>query len=309
MTRNLFVLDKGTIAASGPTRELLTEMQHPVLEKIMTSYHEANRVALNAGNIELKLPILQAKGISKTYYGSRSTVIANKNITLDIRAGEFIALIGVSGSGKSTLGLILCGLLEQDIGVIASANATARKKGRKEGARFVQMIFQDPYASLYPHKSLGYILRESILQDTSHMEKAAVSKRQKVLMQKVELPEEYLEKFAHQLSGGERQRFQIARALAVSPSVLICDESLEGLDLPVQLKIMEILNTLRREEGLALVFITHHLGVARRFADRMVIMHHGEIIEEGPVEKIFTHPETSFTKSLVEAEKQKQIAF
>lgn len=309
MTDTLLVLNAGTIVVSGPTNKLLKETPHPVLENIMTAYREAKLTASRQGEIELKLPILQAKNISRTYYGKSASILANKNITLDIRPGEFIALIGVSGSGKSTLGLILSGLLEQDSGVIASGNVTVKNKGREEGARLVQMIFQDPYASLYPHKSLGYMLREGILQETPGMEKSAISKRQEILMRKVGLSGEYLERYAHQLSGGERQRFQIARALAVSPAVLICDESLEGLDLPIQLKIMEILNTLRKEEGLALVFITHHLGMARRFADRMVILHYGEIIEEGPVEKIFTRPDSMFTKSLVEAEKQKQIAF
>ncbi|MCB9261637.1 MAG: ABC transporter ATP-binding protein [Flavobacteriales bacterium] len=241
---------------------------------------------------------ISISNLNKTFRNKNRTIQALANINFDIFKGETLGLIGESGCGKSTLSKIIIGLLQADSGEILFSGKPAYKQ-RKEFAKKVQMIFQDPYSSLNPSMKVGKIIGEVLsvhgITDTKSETKLKV---EQLLIEVGLKPSDY-DKYPHEFSGGQRQRISIARALAVEPDLIICDESVSALDVSVQAQILNLFNQLKATRQLTYLFISHDLNVVSYICDRILVMQNGEIVEQGSAEKIVTNPENSYTKVLL----------
>ena len=253
-------------------------------------------------------PLLEVEGLSKTYttrhfLGKNEEVKVLNNIQFKLYPGETLGLVGPSGCGKSTLSKILVHLESATTGEIhflnkdcTHLNTSALKEYRKK----VQFIFQDPFAALHPSHRLGQALEE-ILAVHEIVPKKARKQRALLLLEQVGLTAEFYARYPHQLSGGQRQRAVIAKALAVEPQLLICDESVAALDISVQAQVLNLLNELKEKLQLSYLFISHDLSVVHYMADRILVMHKGEIVEEKEADALYAQPESPFTKALLEA--------
>ena len=251
--------------------------------------------------------LVRVDAVVKTFIGRRGRPVqAVKGVSLRIGPGESVGLVGESGSGKTTLGRCLVGLETPTAGQIsidgiAAANFDAMKKAdRAHVRRTIQMVFQDPYSTLNPKHSVGRALGEA-LGSSAGATGPATAERIAALLKEVGLPETYAARRPSSLSGGERQRVAIARALAVSPKILVCDEPVSALDVSVQAQVLNLFKRLQSEHGLSYLFITHDLAVVRQIAERIYVLYLGEIVEEGPTEKVMGNPQHPYTRRLIES--------
>lgn len=231
------------------------------------------------------------------------TVRAVDGVSLTLRQGEILGLVGESGCGKSTLGRTILQLLPASEGtvVLGGRSLTALRGAELRSARAdFQMIFQDPYASLNPRMTVFDTLAEAIRAHHA-VPASELPARVAALMEKVGLAPRYQRKYPHEFSGGQRQRIAIARALAVEPKLIVADEPVSALDVSIQAQIINLLAKLSREMGLTLVFISHDLSVVRHIADRIAVMYLGKIIELGPAAAVFDHPLHPYAQALVSA--------
>jgi len=235
---------------------------------------------LDVKNLSKKFPI--ESGLFKV----KGYVQAVKNVSFSIAENEIVALVGESGSGKSTVGKLIQGLIQPDAGEILLDG--------KVRAREVQMIFQDPYASLNPKLSVGTMLKEALALSKSSQTPAD-------LLKSVGLPADILHDYPHQFSGGQRQRLGIARALAANPKLIIADEPVSALDVTIQAQILKLLLSLKNERKISYLFITHDLSVVEELAGKVLVMKEGEIVEQGAVREIFERPQNAYTKTLLAA--------
>ena len=253
--------------------------------------------------------ILEAKNLMKRYplrshplASTRSWVEAVKEVHLSLRPGECVGLVGESGCGKSTLARLLCGLTAPTSGVVLYRGrplSELRAESSREFHRSVQIVFQDSTASLNPLMRIGQIIAEPF---RIHRLANGEQLRQKVssLLSEVGIDSSWVNRFPGTLSGGQRQRVGIARALALNPKILICDEPVSSLDLSVQAQILGLLQGLQEKRGLGLLFISHNLSVIGALADRILVMQAGQIIEEGINPELFQHPKQPYTRLLVD---------
>ena len=253
-------------------------------------------------------PLLTVRGARKEF-GGRSAgarpVLALNGIDISVGFDESVGIVGESGSGKTTLGRCIVGLETLTAGSISLDGMDASRPSaidpatRKKLRRTAQIVFQDPYSSLNPRHTIGSVLTETLLvNDTA---RPLVVARVAELLDMVGLPLAYAKRFPRQLSGGERQRVAIARALAVGPKLLVCDEPVSALDVSVQAQILTLFRDLRQRLGLSYVFITHDLAVVRQVVERVYVMHHAEVVEEGPVDQVLDAPRHDYTRKLIQS--------
>ncbi|UFT95407.1 ABC transporter ATP-binding protein [Pectobacterium carotovorum] len=248
-------------------------------------------------------PLLSLKNIHTRYSTTQGKVLAVDDVSLTILPGETLGLVGESGCGKSTLSKTILRLLPPSHGQIVfdGQDITTLKESRLKALRQrVQMIFQDPYASLNPRHSIQHILETPLvvhgLGDHTQRQQAI-----KNIIDRVGLPQSSLSRYPHEFSGGQRQRIGIARALVVRPSLVICDEPVSALDVSIQAQILNLLVELKNEMGLSLLFISHDLAVVRYIADRVMVMQNGRCVESGDHHSIWHQPQHPYTRKLIDA--------
>ncbi|MEZ5843682.1 MAG: ABC transporter ATP-binding protein [Hyphomicrobiaceae bacterium] len=258
---------------------------------------------------ERAAPLLQVSNLEKTYTaqvglfgGAARKVRAVCNVSLELERQSSLALVGESGSGKSTLARCIIGLEAPEAGDVLLDGERISGLSREQMRpyrRHMQMVFQDPFASLNPRQRVGDIIALGpMIQGVPKSEAHAEARE---LLSLVGLKPESAERYPHEFSGGQRQRIGIARALAVKPKLIVADEPVSALDVSVQKQVLDLLNQLRKQFGLSMLFITHDLRVAATVCEEIAVMQHGEIVERGPTAEIFTTPRHAYTRSLLDA--------
>ena len=245
--------------------------------------------------------LLEARNLVKEFPLSRKRCVhAVGGVTLAVSAGETLAIVGESGCGKSTLGRMLIGALPPTSGEVRFKGQTItglKERDFSPYRRQLQLVFQDPYASLDPRMKVRDLIAEPLVAHKVCASKDEVTQRVLELMKAVGIPTDYLNRYPHQFSGGQRQRIGIARAIALDPALIVCDEPVSALDVSVQNQILNLLNELQDERGLTYVFISHDLSVVRHISNRICVMFLGKVMEMGPTEEVFRearHPYTQF---------------
>jgi len=251
--------------------------------------------------------LMQARGIVKEFKTNGGIVHAVSGVDLDIYTGETLALVGESGCGKSTLGKVLMRLLPVTAGTIMFDNENLsgmNSRELREARKKMQLIFQDPYASLDPRMNVGQIIAEPLRAYKIFKNKNEEEERVRALMDKVGIRPEFYNRYPHQFSGGQRQRVGIARALALNPKLIVCDEPVSALDVSIQAQILNLLHDLQKEFGLTYLFISHDLSVVRYISNRVCVMFLGKVCEIRDTEEIYSHPLHPYTKFLLESTPQ-----
>jgi peptide/nickel transport system ATP-binding protein len=253
-------------------------------------------------------PVLQVENLAKRYTSGRGlfkkprTVFAVRDASFTITENEFVALVGESGSGKSTIAKMLVGLEQPSSGNILFHGEDLADESRRHSVRSaqtVQMVFQDPQSALNPRRRVARIVTQAMEAGSHHASWNERLQRTRELLAEVGMADDFTSRLPGQLSGGQRQRVNIARALCSVPKVLIADEIVSGLDVSIQAQLISLLTRLRGELGFAMLFISHDLAVVRHLCSRVLVMYRGEIVEQGPVEKIFADPQHSHTQALL----------
>ena len=301
------VMQHGKLVEFGEKDRVLNEPQHPYTRSLIAAVPRLiPRAVTSADNSS---PVLATTGLDKTYRsgggwfgrGAR-TVHAAKAVTFEIRRGETLGIVGESGSGKSTVARCITRLIDADAGQIlldkVDLRPLTRKQLRPHRAR-IQMVFQDPYASLDPRCTVGRLISEGPI--IHGLERSAALARTHELLELVGLDRRVAERYPHEFSGGRRQRIGIARALALRPEVLVADEPVSALDVSVQAQVLQLLSSIRDQFNLAMLFITHDLRVAAHVCDSIAVMRLGEIVEQGPTAEVFARPRHPYTRELLAA--------
>lgn len=239
----------------------------------------------------------------KKYFplGGDKVLKAVDDVTLDVKKGEVLSVVGESGSGKTTFGRTLANLYKKNFGEIIIEGKKIEDFTNLELTKKIQMIFQDPQASLNPRMTVGEIISEGMV--IHKMYKTNDEMREKVyeLLELVGLNREHINRFPHEFSGGQRQRIGIARALALEPEILICDEPISALDVSIQAQVVNLLKDLQKEKGLTMIFIAHDLSMVKYISDRVAVMFRGKIVELGSPDEVYNKPQHIYTKSLISA--------
>ena len=239
----------------------------------------------------------------KKYFplGGDKVLKAVDDVTLDVKKGEVLSVVGESGSGKTTFGRTLANLYKKNFGEIIIEGKKIEDFTNLELTKKIQMIFQDPQASLNPRMTVGEIISEGMV--IHKMYKTSDEMREKVyeLLELVGLNREHINRFPHEFSGGQRQRIGIARALALEPEILICDEPISALDVSIQAQVVNLLKDLQKEKGLTMIFIAHDLSMVKYISDRVAVMFRGKIVELGTPDEVYNKPQHIYTKSLISA--------
>ncbi|TML94922.1 MAG: ABC transporter ATP-binding protein [Actinobacteria bacterium] len=256
-------------------------------------------------------PLLVVKNLKK-YFPIRKGILIDRtvdhvkavdDVSFEVRAGETLGLVGESGSGKTTSGYCVLQLLKPTSGSVlfnGQELTKMRKAGLRQVRRDLQVVFQDPYASLNPRMTVGDIVSEPLLvHDIGDRRSRRRSAEQ--LLEVVGFNPDFINRYPHEFSGGQRQRIGIARALALNPSLIVCDEPVSALDVSIQAQILNLLKDLQAEFGLAYLFIAHDLAVVRTMSDRIAVMNRGKIVEEGPAEEVYSNPQDPYSQALLAA--------
>ncbi|MBL8834907.1 MAG: ABC transporter ATP-binding protein [Alphaproteobacteria bacterium] len=301
------VMQHGRIVETGRAADILDRPQHDYTKSLIAAVPHlvANAMATEGAAGE---PVFSATGVRKSYWrrGSwlrRSTrVDAVRDADFILHKGETLGLVGESGSGKSTLARCAVRLIDPEAGAIVYRGedlAPLSRRALRPYRKRIQMIFQDPFASLNPRKKVGEIVAEGPI---THGEgRAAATARARDLLRLVGLDPSAMERYPHEFSGGQRQRIGIARALALEPEILVADEPVSALDVSVQAQVLDLLADIRRRLGLTMLFITHDLRVAAQICDSVAVMKDGAIVEYGRTAQVFSAPAHAYTRALIDA--------
>lgn len=248
--------------------------------------------------------ILEVTNLTKYFNTPAGQLHAVDGVSFKIEKGKTLGIVGESGCGKSTTGRTLLKLIEPTSGTIIfdgqdiTSYSPAKMRKLRTG---MQMIFQDPFSSLDPRQSVMQLISEPILQHKLLKGKAAIEKRTLELMETVGLAQRYVNSYPHELDGGRRQRIGIARALAVNPKLIVCDEPVSALDVSIQAQILNLLKQLQKDLGFTYIFITHDLSVVKYFSDDIAVMYLGQMVEKAPSDDLFEEPLHPYTKALLAA--------
>ena len=249
-------------------------------------------------------PILEVKNLKKYFKTPNGPLHAVDDVSFTIEKGKTLGVVGESGCGKSTTGRTILRLIEPTAGkvIFDGVDVTALSKEELRRSRSqMQLIFQDPFSSLDPRKTVSQAIAEPIVYNKLIQGKANVEKRVLELMDTVGLAERLYGAYPHELDGGRRQRIGIARALAMNPKFIVCDEPVSALDVSIQAQILNLLDELQDELGLTYMFITHDLAVVNHFADDIAVMYLGQLVEKAPAEELFANPMHPYTQALLSA--------
>ena len=248
--------------------------------------------------------ILEVKHLKKYFKTARGTLHAVDDVSFTIEKGKTLGIVGESGCGKSTTGRAILRLLEPTDGqvIFNGQDITALSSSKmRQMRRDMQIIFQDPFSSLDPKKTVSQTIAEPIIENKILKDKKAIDARVRELMATVGLAERLVNAYPHELDGGRRQRIGIARALAMEPKFIVCDEPVSALDVSIQAQILNLLQELKEQMGLTFIFITPDLSVVNHFADEIAVMYLGQLIEKAPTEELFDHPVHPYTRALLSA--------
>ena len=242
-------------------------------------------------------PILKVADLSKTFSrAGRDAFFAVDHVSFEVQPGEILGIVGESGSGKSTIARLITRQIDATGGVDYAA---LKGKERRAFRRKIQMVFQSPADSFDPRRTLGDGICESLRN--KGVPKAEREAKARALLESCGLPDTFLARYPHQVSGGQCQRAAIARALMNDPRILIFDEATSALDVTVQKQIIELLQQLQKERKLAYLFICHNIALVQQFCDRVIVLHDGRIVESGLPDEIILHPQSDYTRRLVDA--------
>ncbi|MGE6740582.1 ABC transporter ATP-binding protein [Allorhizobium pseudoryzae] len=291
------VMEKGALVESGTVRDVYKNPTHPYTQKLIGA--APGRGAMHEDEQKGEV-LLQVRDVRKSY----GAFEALKGVSFDLMAGQTLAIVGESGSGKSTLARVLLRLDEPDAGSALWQGRDLFRLSPKELYRLrrdLQMVFQDPTQSLNPRMTVFQLISEAWVIHPDILPRARWRERVAQLLQQVGLSPDHMRRYPHQFSGGQRQRIAIARALALEPRLIICDEAVSALDVSVQAQVIDLLDRLRQETGISFIFIAHDLPVVRDFADQVMVMQKGRIVELGGVRQIFEAPREAYTQALLAA--------
>lgn len=249
--------------------------------------------------------LLEVKGLKKYFkVGNKKTLKAVDGVSFSIRKGETLGVVGESGCGKTTCGRTCLGIYEKTDGQVLYKGADVHAMNRAERQKFTkqaQIIFQDPYASLDPKMKIQNIIAEGIRAHNMASSREEIQGRVEALLETVGLDPAYGSRYVHEFSGGQRQRIGIARALAVEPEFIVCDEPISALDVSIQAQIVNLLDRLQKERGLTYLFIAHDLSMVKYISDRVMVMYLGKIMEITTSEALYHSPRHPYTRALLSA--------
>ena len=304
----VYVMQHGVVCEHNTTEALFKEPKHPYTQRLLASEPRGS-----ANPLPAKSPvILEGKGVRVSFTLKKGgffnpqmhELVAVNDLDIHLRKHETLGLVGESGSGKTTFGQALLRLINTRKGEVSFDGEPIQNKTRSEmrplRAR-MQIVFQDPFSSLNPRMSIGQIIGEGLVVNGLGATKGERQDRIKEALASAGMPDNILSRFPHEFSGGQRQRIAIARAIALEPEFILLDEPTSALDLSVQAQIIDLLRRLQDERGLSYLFISHDLKVVRALCHRVMVMQHGNIVEQGPVSEVLSKPKTEYTERLVRA--------
>ncbi|CDZ47146.1 ABC transporter ATP-binding protein [Neorhizobium galegae] len=304
----VMVMQAGEAVEQGPLGDVLDQPKHPYTQHLLSAvpHFESGRAArsdFSRMQSEAITPALTVDGLTVRFKVAGSilnrspgSVHAVENVGFDLMPGETLAIVGESGSGKSTTARAILGLVKPTRGSFSANNGTIVDGSDPS----VQMVFQNPYASLNPRLRIDSILAEPVIAAGGRID-AETRAKMVALLKRVGLPENSLLRYPHEFSGGQRQRLCIARALMLNPSIVVLDEAVSALDVSVQAKVLELLVDLQHEYGLAYLFVSHDMAVVERIAHRIAVLYAGQIVEIGNAASVLSNPRHSYTKRLISA--------
>jgi microcin C transport system ATP-binding protein len=300
------VMQKGAIVEAGPVAQIFANPQHAYTKKLLAAEIKdapppsdpAAPVIVSTENLKVWFPI--KKGFLRRTCGH---VKAVDGVTIAVRKGQTLGVVGESGSGKTTLGLAILRLIASEGPVVFLGRRIdgLRAREMRPLRRDMQIVFQDPYGSLSPRMSVAEIIEEGLLVQKSDLN---YTQRREIVahaLQDVGLDPQAMDRYPHEFSGGQRQRIAIARAIVLEPDFIVLDEPTSALDKSVQAQIVQVLRDLQQKRQLAFLFISHDLKVVRALSNDILVMRHGEVVEQGPAAEIFAHPKSPYTRELFEA--------
>lgn len=314
MADRLLVMYHGDVVEQGLASDILHHPQHEYTQHLMrcSKLEKVDTPSPSTSQgTSASTPLLQVRDLRVSYSLKRNifgkvlqSLNAVDGISFDVFRGETLGLVGESGCGKSTLGRAILRLVEHQSGSIVYDGVPLDKLSASEMKRLrgkMQIVFQDPYSSLNPRITVGDAILEPLMLSATSLSKTEARQRVMDLLERVGLSADHYKRYPHEFSGGQRQRVCIARALIMQPELIICDESVSALDVSVRAQILELLNDLKSRFGYTYLFVTHDLSVVRFMADRLMVMQRGRIVEMGPTEQIYTHPQQPYTQTLLAA--------